>query len=450
MTFKKYINHYQENFRLAVPVVIAHIGQMLTNIADNVMTGHYSTLSLSASAFMNSVFIIVMVFGIGFAQGLTPLIGKAIGQKELQRTGHLLRHSLLLNTAVVAILLLILNNTTPLLFHMGQVDEVVREGIPYYKVINWSLLPMIVFFSFKQFAEGNASTKPAMIITLGANVLNVIINYILIFGKWGAPEMGLIGAGIATLIARVTMAIAMAAYILYTPRFKEHLKGFYERSISSTLLWDLIKVSFPIALQVVMEVAAFAIGGIMVGQLGKNEIAAHQIAISLSSVTFMMANGLSAAITIRNSGAHGQNNYTEARDISWAGLHMVIIFMLFSSVVFILGSEWMASLYTPDLTVVKMAIPMIGIAALFQLFDGIQVLSFGALRGISDVKNPTIIAFIAYWLVSLPTGYLLAFHSPLRELGVWVGFLAGLSTASVLLTLRFHKITRKMQQLYTV
>ncbi|MEH0157518.1 MATE family efflux transporter [Limibacter armeniacum] len=446
MSLRKYVAHYRDNLKLAIPVVISQAGQTLTNVADNVMIGHYNTLSLSAAAFVNSVFVIFLVLGIGFSIGLTPLVGQAFGQQKYEDTGHLLKHSLLLNVVLSLIVLIILNNSTPLLYHLGQEAEVVTTGITYFKVLNWSMLPIMVFFTFKQFAEGVSSTKPAMVMTLISNGLNVFLNYLLIYGNWGFPELGLDGAGYATLTARIAMALGMAYYTMSSKRFRAFLNTFFDLSYVWSTFKSILKISFPISMQFVMEVAAFAIGAIMVGKIGKTEIAAHQIAIGMASVTFMIASGVASAVTIRTSNQLGAGKIGEARLLTWSALHIIILFMCMTSVVFMLGNRLIPSLHTPDEAVIRIAAPMMIVAAFFQLVDGIQVVTFGALRGISDVKIPTIIAFFAYWVIALPAGYIMAFYLGFNELGIWYGFLLGLSTAAILLTIRFHFATRGKQK----
>lgn len=441
---QKYIANYKDNIKVALPVIISQAGQTLTNLVDTMMIGHYNTLSLSASAFVSSVFIIFLVFGIGFSSGLTPLVGKAYGENSYNNTGVLLQNSLLLNIIIGFLILITLNSSTPLLYHMGQATEVVDAGKNYFKIMSWSLLPIMVFFSFKQFGEGVQSTKPAMFITLGCNLLNIFLNYLFIYGNWGFEEMGLDGAGYATLIARILMAISMASYILGKAHFRKFIHTFFTSSINKKTLKEVLQISFPISLQYIMEVAAFGIGSILVGNVGKTEIAAHQIVIGIVSTTFMMSSGLAAAITIRTSNELGKNNIQKVRTITWSGLHIVIAFMIITSIVFILGKDFFPSLHTNDMEVIRIAAPLMVIAGLFQLFDGTQVVSFGGLRGISDVKIPTFIAFIAYWVISLPIGYILTFPLGFREAGIWYGFLCGLGTSSILLTLRFNYVTKKL------
>jgi len=444
MDFKKFVRHYRPTLKLAIPVIISQAGQAFTGIMDNAMIGNVDTLSLAASAFSLSIFTIFMIFGMGFTFGLTPLVGNAFGENNLTRIGNLFRHSLVLNILLATILFFILQGLTQVMHLMDQPQDVVEHAMPYYQVINLSLFPLVLFFTFKQFAEGVESTQPAMVFTLLGNVLNIILNYILIYGKLGFPELGLVGAGIATLISRIFMAVGMIIYIFRTPKFKKYLTEFAHFQFKKELFQKIFKLSMPIGLQFILEVAAFAIGTIMVGRIGKTEMAAHQISLGLASLTFMMSSGVSTAVMIRVSSMYGKKAYQEMREIAYAGLHMVIGFMTVCAVIFVIGKQFLPNLHTDDWEVIKVASTLMIIAAFFQLFDGIQVVGASALRGISDVKIPTWMAFFSHWVVSLPIGYVMTFVVGVGEIGVWIGFLAGLTVASVMYIVRFEFISKKI------
>jgi MATE family multidrug resistance protein len=329
---------------------------------------------------------------------------------------------------------------------LGQSPDVLRLAVPYYHLLNWSLVPLLLFFTFKQFAEGVESTKPAMVITLFVNVLNIFLNYLLIFGHWGFEAMGLVGAGYATLIARVLQAVLMIAYVLSVRYFRPFVHELFRWRFGKAFFWHILQISIPIGLQYIIEVGAFAAGAIMIGWLGEAPLAAHQIAIGLAALTFLMASGIATAVTIRTSNLLGAGQVRQVRIATTAGLHLGIAFMTFTALGFLLGYQWLPSLHTTDATVIEIASGLMLIAAVFQIFDGIQVTNLSALRGIADVRIPTLLALLAHWGVSLPIGYLLAFHFGFEEKGIWMGFLSGLLTMALLTLNRFFRITGRWKR----
>ncbi len=433
---QSYNAHYKANIKLAYPVMLSQAGQMLVGIADNLMVGQIGKIPLAACGLANSIFPLIMVLGMGIIMALTPLVGQTYGEKNYGRVGVLYKHGLFISIAVGIVLFLISIASSPLLYQMKQTPEVVDLAIPYFGVISFSLIPLMLFFNGKQFAEGVASTRPAMVITLAFNALNILLNYLLIYGKLGMPALGLMGAGYATLISRAGMGIAMLLWV----KKASMMKPFWE--LKRAFRWqkgifrELFKLGLPIGAQMIMEVGAFSVGAIMVGMLGAASLAAHQIALGMAALTYMMANGLAAATTIRTSNYMGEKMPHRAARAVWSSYHLVIGFMAISAVGFILGKRFLPSLYIDNIEVIDIAARLMVIAAFFQLFDGIQVIALGALRGMQDVKIPTGMAMISYWILALPSSYIYAFLLDLGPEGVWYGYLTGLGAASVLLTLR--------------
>ncbi|MEM1136363.1 MAG: MATE family efflux transporter [Bacteroidota bacterium] len=442
-----HIAHYRKTLLLAYPIILSQTGQMLTGIIDNMMVGRVSTTALAASSFANGIFSNVMIFGMGFAFGLTPLIGKAIGQGDQKKAANLIRHSLLVNMLLGVLLTFILWIVSHFTHSMGQPEEVAVAATPYYLVISCTMLPLMLFFTFKQFTEGISITKPAMVFTLLSNLLNIILNYILIYGKLGFEPMGLMGAGWATLISRIFQAVGLFLYLWYSPRFSDfNQKSRYQFTLKLASIKELFSLGLPIALQLTMEVAAFAVGTIMMGWVGEVELAAHQIALSLASLTFMMISGIALATTVRVSNQLGEGNYKEMRLAGITSIHMVVAFMGLCAFIFIAFSNWLPLAFTPDKQVIKVAASLLTLAGIFQIFDGVQVTMMGALRGLSDVKVPTYVAFLAYWGVALPIAYFFSFHLGFNEAGIWLGFCSGLGIAAILLYFRFHRLSRKIIQ----
>lgn len=444
MTFRKYYAYYRQNLQLAIPVIVSQAGQMITGIVDNAMVGHVDKTLLAASAFSNSVYHMVMLFGLGFTIGLTPLVGNAFGVRDYAKIGSLFRHSLILNFLMSVVLIALLILVESQLHRFGQEEAVLKEAYPYFRILTYSLLPHLLFMTAKQFAEGVASTKPAMVFTITSNLLNIFLNYLLIYGKWGFAPMGLVGAGIATLCARIFQALAMWAYVLSSKRFRPFLRRFFEKAFNRVTFREIFVLSFPIAFQIIIEVFAFAFGTIMMGWVGSTELAAHQIALGLASLTFLMASGFSTAVTIKASELVGAKQIQQARTAVYAGLHLTLLFMSLSAMFFMTFRYFLAALHTQDTEVIAVTVHLLIIAAMFQLFDGTQILALGALRAIADVKVPTFIVFIGHGLITVPVGYWAAFVLNLKETGIWIGFLAGLMTVSVLLMLRFELASKKI------
>lgn len=442
---KKYTSEYKTNLLLAGPVMLSQLGHVMVGVTDNLMVGQIGVESLDGAAVANSVFIIFMVFGIGVSFGMTPLIAQADGEKKGSEISAVLKHGLILNSALAIILCVLSVFSTGILDYMGQSEEVVELARPYLTVIGCSIVPFMIFQSFRQYAEGLSLTKPAMYISLGANLLNVFLNYILIFGHMGFEAQGLLGAGIATLISRVVMAIAM--YILVTQH--KRLKGYYnymsECRFDMSKIRELIRIGFPSGLQFIFEVSAFAFASIMAGWIGKQDQAAHQIAISLASISYMVASGIGAAATIRVGNQLSQKNFPLLRTVGYSTFSMGIYFMAFAGIIFAIGRHFLPSLFIDDPEVLSITAPLMIIAVMFQLSDGVQVVGLGALRGMSDVKTPTMITLVAYWMIGLPVAYYLGFTLKMGVEGIWYGLFIGLSVSAALLLLRFQSLTNKLK-----
>lgn len=444
MSFAIYRPFYKRNLLIAIPIILSQLGQVLVSQVDNMMVGALGTVELAAAAFANSVFVIMMIIGMGFSFGLTPLVGHAWSRKDHATTGKLLRNSFYTNTVLAFILSIVMIVVSFFFDYMGQDQEVVALAVPYYRILVLSFLPFLWFFTFKQFAEGIGDTMNAMIITLAANVLNIILNYVLIFGHWGADAYGLNGAGYATLITRVMMPIAFFFVLRYHKVFWRYWVHAYNSKIEKASVRSLIKVGTPISMQMLLEVMAFALTAIMAGWLGVVPLAAHQIAIGLASVTFMIVTGVSSATTIRVSHQYSKGDFVGMKRAANASFHLVLVFMMFTAMTFIWFRYQLPELYSNNQSVINLSAQLLIIAAIFQLFDGMQVVSLGALRGLADVKHAMIYSVISYILISLPLGYVFAFSLQWGVMGLWLGFIAGLGTASVFFYTRFRKLYKAL------
>lgn len=442
--FKEYLPFYKRNLKVAIPVMLSQAGQVLVQQVDNMMVGAVGTTELAAAAFANSVFVMGLVFGMGLTFGLTPLVGHAWAKKNKQEAGELLHNSFNTNIIFTIILTAVMWILSYFFEHMGQTADVAKLSVSYYRILVISFIPFMLFFTFKQFAEGLAETKQAMVITLIANVVNIIFNYVLIFGKFGFPSLGLEGAGYSTLISRAITPILFLYIFIKNPKFSDYYWIARKAKPQFDKVKQLMKVGFPIAMQILLEVAAFALSGIMMGWIGEIPLAAHQIAIGLASVTFMIVTGIGSGTTIRVSHQYSTNDFTSMQKAANASIHMVILLMGITAVLFAVFRFQLPYLYSRDAAVVAMASQLLIMAAIFQLFDGLQVVLLSILRGVADVKHSMVYAFIAYILVNIPISYLLAFTFELGPIGIWIGFVFGIGLASLLFYMRINKIYKKL------
>jgi MATE family multidrug resistance protein len=429
---------------LAIPVVISQLGQVTVSLVDNMMVGHVGTLELAASSFANNVFLVGMLFGMGITYGLTPVVGKAFGNNQPLRVVQLLKNGIFTHLAAALLLSVIMFGVYFLLPYMGQTSDVLDLARPYYLLLCASYLPFMLFFSVKQFFEGVGNTKMAMQITLASNAINIIVNYILIFGKLGFPEMGLMGAGIGTLVSRIIMPFLFFVFILKKPAFRIYFTKAHAQAFSKKRIISLLKIGVPIGFQIIVEMLTFSVGAVMMGWLGEIPLAAHQVAIGLASSSYMVSLGISQANTIRVSHQLGQNDFKSLKMAVFASTHLVLLFMISMGLLFVLARDYLPLAFTSDPEVIAVASGLLVIAAIFQVFDGLQVIMLSTLRGMADVKIPMFIAFAAYMLIGLPTSYGLTFIFNAGPMGIWYGFLVGLGTAGFLFYFRFkHNIKEK-------
>lgn len=438
--------HYWPNIKLATPVVLAQAGQMLVNLADTVMVGKVGTIPLAAASFANSIFINVLVFGIGLSFAITPLVGKAYGAKDKAQCSYWFKQGIYANLIIAIVLTLLAGAIVFVMPFMGQDEVVVKEAIPYFLLLVLSIVPLQIFNSYKQFAEGLSNTRIAMLITIGGNVLNVALNFVFIYGLLGAPALGLFGAGIGTLISRVMMAVAFAWLSRILSLFKTY-RGKDLSAFSKEAFMKIWRLGLPIGLQFVIEVFAFSMGSIMIGWINPVSLAAHQIVLSIASLTYMMSSGLASATTIKVSIFRGKKEYSAIKNSAFASVHIVILFMSLTAVLFLSLRYVLPSLFIDEKEVIEVAAGLMLVAGLFQIFDGVQVVALGILRGLEDVLMPVIGAGIAYWLISLPVGYLAAFVFNFGPMGIWIGYLVGLASAGLFLLLRFRYIYNKRYSL---
>lgn len=434
--------YYKNNLKLALPIIIANIGQATVAIIDNIMVGQLGATELAAAALASVIITNVMVIGMGIAMSLTPLTGELYATKDYRKAAGLFQNSLILNSLIGALISLILYFSTPILSMIGQPDNVIAMCENYFKIVAISIFPFMIFLSFKQFMEGIGNTKISMTITIVSNLMNIVLNYVLIYGKFGAPAMGIDGAAVATLISRIFMPIAFFVYLNSHNSMHRYFNFFSGKNMRLQSHKLLLTVGLPISAQMGMEIFALSSTAIMMGWLSTEALAANQILLSVMSLMFMVICGISGAVTILVSHEYGKADTTSIRRYTKAGVQMSTVFMACAAICFIFFGEYIAMAYTSDAAVIEIAGKIFLIAALFEVSDGYQVTVLGALRGIKDVRRPMLYAFISYILINIPAAYILGFVFNLGGMGIWCGFFLGLTTAGILLTIRFLKKTK--------
>jgi MATE family multidrug resistance protein len=442
----KYIIEYKKNLKLATPVVLGQIGHMITQLADTLMVGQIGAEPLASASFAGAVFALFLFVVIGITTGITTLVGNAHGKSDNDEIVQIVGNGFWLCMALSVVLTIIALVCRPLLYFMGQEEIVVDNAMPYFNILAWSIIPLMAFMSIKHFIDGLEWTLPGMAASLGANLINVVLNYIFIFGKLGFPAMGLQGAALATLISRILMAAFVIWILLKHKKLHAFKNALHSFVFTLKKGMEVLRLGFPIATQYFLEGGAFILGAIVIGWLGTLPLAGHQIAISIASFTYMFATGLSSTATIRVSNLVGAKRLDLLPVVSKSLFYMVIFIELLFALIMTLGHNTLANWFVNDVEVAQIASSLIVIAAFFQLTDGIQVMAMGALRGLSDVKRPTSIALLSYWIISLPVGYYLMEKANFGASGIWYGFLTGLSTAAVLLTTRYFLLERKTIQ----
>ncbi|NAS11295.1 MATE family efflux transporter [Flavobacteriaceae bacterium R33] len=451
--FQQYTKEFRYNITLAVPVIMGMLGHTFVAFADNIMVGQLGTAELAAVSLGNSFIFIAMSLGIGFSTAITPLVAEADGAGNKSDGKKALKHGLVLCTILGVSLFGIILLSKPLMYYMDQPPEVVTLALPYLDLVAFSLVPLIMFQAFKQFSEGLSQTRYPMYATILANVVNIILNYLLIFGAFGFPKMGIIGAAVGTLASRLIMLGFLWGLLRKKDKFRFYVSGFNFKLIEKKVMNKIINLGFPSALQMFFEVAIFTAAIWLSGVLGKNPQAANQIALNLSSMTFMFGMGLGVAAMIRVGNQKGIGNFTELRRIAQSIFFLTLLLEILFAALFLLGRHWFPTLYldvddvanqADNMEVILLAAQLLLVSAFFQISDGLQVVILGALRGLQDVKIPTFITFIAYWLIGFPISYYLGLHTELKSTGIWIGLLSGLTASAIMLYLRFDLMTKRL------
>ena len=453
ITLTNYTREFKYNWQLAAPVMLGMLGHTFVSFIDNIMVGQLGAAELAAVSLGNSFIFIAMSLGIGFSTAITPLVAEADASKNFDVGKSSFKHGLFLCLILGLSLFGCILLAKPLMSLMSQPEEVVILAIPYLDLVAFSLVPLIVFQAFKQFSDGLSMTKYPMYATLLANIVNVVLNYVLIFGKFGFPKMGIVGAAVGTLASRFIMLFFLWWLLSKKEKSKAYVRQIKLFVLDNRMIKKIIGLGFPSAMQMFFEVAIFTAAIWLSGLLGKNSQAANQIALNLSSMTFMVAMGLSVAAMIRVGNQKGLMNFKELRRIAFSIMLLGIILATAFALIFLIFHDSLPKIYVDlndaknfndNYEVVTIAAKLLLAAAIFQISDSIQVMVLGALRGLQDVKIPTVITFFAYWVIGFPISYYLGKEDAYGSFGIWLGLLAGLTSAAILLYARFNYLTKRL------
>ncbi|KAF2330095.1 MATE family efflux transporter [Flavobacterium nitrogenifigens] len=453
MNLKQYTKEFSYNLRLAYPVILGMVGHTLIGIVDNIMVGKIGSTELAAVSLGNSMIFIAMSLGIGFSTAITPIVAEGDAEKNDTKIRSAFHHGLFLCTILGVVLFTVIMFAKPIMELLKQPADVIVLAKPYLGWVAFSLIPLVMYQGYKQFADGMSLTKYSMYAMVMANVLHVGINYVLIYGIWIFPKMGIIGAALGTVISRIFLVMFMHIMLSRRDDLKRFFKGFSFNEIKKATIEKIISIGFPSAMQMLFEVVLFTASIWLCGNIGKTSQAANQIALSLASMTFMFAMGLSVTSMVRVSNQRGLMDYKKLIVVARSIFLLAIILETIFAIFFIVFHDYLPYIFLnmentgqilDNEEVIGIASKLLLIAAIFQISDGIQVVVLGALRGLQDVKIPMYITFVAYWVIGFPISYYLGEHTELKAQGVWIGLLAGLTAAAICLYIRFHYLTKRL------
>lgn len=426
------LGHYRAVIQLGVPIVVGQLGTIVLGFADTLMVGHHSMVELAAASFVNTIFAIFIILALGFSYGLTPIIGSLFGQEKHDEIGQIMRNGLMANLLLSAILLVVLAVFYFFLDRMGQPLELIPLMRPYL-LVNMASLPFVCWFNtFKQFFDAIGRTTTPMYIMIAGNLLNIAGNYVLIYGAWGFPELGLLGAGLSTMASRIVMALVASTLFFKKERFHRYVQGFLHSGFALSTFRHINALGWPLALQMGMESAAFSLTAIMVGWIGTTALAAHQVMLTVSQLFYMVYYGLAAAVAVRVSHFAGQNDHGSMRDTARAGFHIILAIAVTLSIPIFLLREHIGSWFTDSAEVSLLVSQAIVAMIIYQLGDGLQCAYANALRGTGHVRPMMFIALFSYFIVSLPLSFLFGIVLDFGFVGIWSAFPVCLTTAGLL------------------
>jgi MATE family multidrug resistance protein len=436
MALKDYTKEFPKNLQIAVPIMVGQIAHLLVALADNIMVGELGAAQLAAVSLGNTLIFIALSVGIGFSFAITPLVAEADAQGDSDKVTSIFHLGFLMSFIMGVLLMLLMFLSEPILYMLDQPKEVVDLAIPYMRWVALSLIPLMMFQAVKQFIDGLSKTTYSMIASIVANIINVLLNYVFIYGKFGFPRLEVEGAAIGTFVARILMFLILTVLLFFNKQFKSYF--YLLKSYSFGVINKLFHLGLPTALQMLFEVSLFTAAIFLSGTLGTNSQAANQIALNLSALTFMVGVGLGVTATIRVGNQKGLGHFSDLKRIARSLFLLTFIFELVFAFCFLFFRNQLPLIYIDNIDVVELASKILIIAAFFQLSDGFQVVLLGALRGFQDVWIPTLICFIAYWIVGFPISFILSSYYDFGVQGIWMGLLVALSLSAVLMFLRYR------------
>jgi MATE family multidrug resistance protein len=446
LSLKNYTSEFKNNIKLATPIMMGSLGHLLVGLIDDVMVGRLGPVELAATSLGNSLVFIALSIGIGFSFAITPLIAESDGEGDSEKGKSIFQHGIILMSLLGIAMYVMLLLIKPVLYYLDQPEEVVVLAIPYYEIVALSMIPLMIFQGFKQFTDGLSQTKYAMYATILTNIVNVLLNFALIYGIWIFPRLELVGAALGTLFSRVVMVFFICMVLIKKEKFAIYIQLLKIDEIKKKIFKRIINLGFPTALQMLFEVGLFTASVLLAGTLGAFPQAANQIALKLAATTFMIAVGIGVAATIRVGNQKGLKNYVELRRIAFSNFLLVLMVMSSFSVGFIVFKDLLPWMFTDNLEVIKIASGLLIIAGLFQLSDGLQAVVLGGLRGLQDVNIPSFLTFIAYWVIGFPICYYLGRFTDLGTFGIWIGLLTALTSSALMLFFRFNYLSNKLIQ----
>ncbi|TAG05129.1 MAG: MATE family efflux transporter [Cytophagia bacterium] len=436
-------NEIFKALKLSYPIVIAQLGIIAMGVADTMMVGQIGATELAAASLGNGIHFLVVCIGIGLTSVISPMIAQANAQKNYTLVSKILGAGFYVSFILSSMILIAHTLLTYFIFSLGQEIEVAKFAQSYLYIVSLGVFPLVLFLAARNFTDGLSYTKIAMYVTFGGLLINIFLNWLLIFGNLGFPRWGLFGAGLATVITRILMMLSIFWYIFSQKKFKIYLSNFDFWRVDKLLVNKIYRLGFPAGLQYFFEIGCFSVAALMSGWLGKYPLASHQVVINLASVTYMVTTGIGTAGAILVAEGVGQKNKKYIFRSAMIVLILAALFMIFASVLFLIFQKFWVGLYSSDEKVLAIAMNLLLIACLFQLSDGIQCIGLSILKGIEDVKIPTMITLIAYWVIGLPSGYILGFNFNLGVYGIWYGLSLGLTFSAVFLTIRFFYLYKR-------
>ncbi len=424
--------------------MMGSLGHLMVGLIDDIMVGRLGPIQLAATSLGNSLFFISLSVGLGFSFAITPLIAESDGENDKEKGRSIFQHGIILSTILGITMFAVLFFMKPILYYLDQPEEVVALAIPYYEIVAFSMIPLMIFQGFKQFADGLSETKYSMWATILSNIVNVFLNFMLIYGLWIFPRLELVGAAIGTLVSRIIMLFFIYYVLSKQEKFAIYLKRLKFSELKKERFGRIMKLGFPTALQMLFEVGLFTATVLLAGTLGAFPQAANQIALKLASTTFMVAVGIGVAATIRVGNQKGLKNFVELRRIAFSNFILIFIVMFAFSICFMLFKDILPRMFTDNVEVISIASSLLIIAGFFQLSDGIQAVVLGALRGLQDVNVPSGITFVAYWIIGFPICYYLGRTLEMGTFGIWIGLLVSLTCSAIMLLIRFNYLSNKL------